>query len=281
MNWIILAIISVFCTALANIFQRILMRDDKSDPILFSIVFQILITLITFSFAFFKGFVFPSLSVLWPNFILGALLYAAAVIFNFKAVKTIEASNLVIIGTLGPVTTIIFAILILNENFGITKIIGTGLIILSIFFLYKNKKIEFDKGFYYAVVSSLFFGLAVVNDTFVLRRYDAISYTPTISLLPGIVMVMTYPRSLIKVKSFFETRLIRNMFFLGLFYSIAAIGYFLAIEKGANASQMAPINRSSIMITIILAAIFLKERSHLLKKFISAILVTLGVLLLI
>lgn len=274
--------ISVFGTAIANIFQRLLMRDDKSDPILFSIMFQITITIITFVFALEKGFKFPPLSIIWVNLLLGAFLYAYGVIFNFKAAKTTEASNLVIIGTLGPVTTIIFAVLLLREPFGISKLIGATLILLSIFILYKKRKIKFDQGFYYAAISAFLFGLAVINDTLVLRRYDAISYTPIIFLLPGIVMLMAYSKVLVKVKQFISQKgLVKNMFLLGFFYSIAAIGYFLAIEKGANISQIAPINRASIITTVILAAVFLKERDQLLKKFFSAILVTLGVLLLI
>lgn len=155
MNWLTLAILAVFSISLANLFQRALMREDRSDPALFSIIFQYLITFLSLIFALYKGFVFPRAD-LWPNLLIGAILYGLGVIFNFKAAKKVEIANLVIIGTLGPVITIIFAVLLLKETFGAFKVIGTGLIIISIFILYVNKKMRFEKGFFYALISALF-----------------------------------------------------------------------------------------------------------------------------
>ncbi|MBI3342051.1 EamA family transporter [Candidatus Curtissbacteria bacterium] len=60
---------------------------------------------------------------------------------------------------------------------------------------------------------------------------------------------------------------------------MSAIFFYSSIEFGASASQAGPILQSTVIVTVILAAIFLKERDHLLKKIISAVLVTIGVLL--
>lgn len=281
MPWFFYAIISVFGTALANIFQKILMKDDKSDPVVFSITFQFLLFVLTFIFALFKGFVLPPLLTHWLYFVLGAVLYAFAVITNFYAVKKTDVSNVVIIGTMSSITTIIFAVLLLNDDFSLIKSLGTGLIILSIIILYKNRKFEFDQGFYYALLSAILFGLAVVNDAFILKSYDAISYTPVMSLLPGFVMGAIYQKKLPKIHTVLTGKRFQNIFLLSLFYSIAAVCFYLAIVSGGNASQVSPINRASIIVTVLLAAILLKEREHLLRKFLSAILVTVGVLLLI
>lgn len=69
------------------------------------------------------------------------------------------------------------------------------------------------------------------------------------------------------------------MLILDICYGAAAIFFYTAIEKGANASQITPILQATVIITVILAAIFLKERDHLVKKFICAVLVTIGVIL--
>lgn len=46
------------------------------------------------------------------------------------------------------------------------------------------------------------------------------------------------------------------------------------------ASQIAPINQAQVIVTVLLAIIVLKERDHLFRKVIAAILVTIGVILL-
>lgn len=281
MEWFYLALISVFASALSNIFQRLLMKKDSSDPIVFSIFFQLFLVIFSFCFALYKGFVFPPLEKYWLFFLIGGVLYASAVILNFQAVKRTEISNVVIIGTLSSIVTIVFAVLLLNESFGLIKVFGTLLIIGSIINLYWNNKLKFDQGFYYAVGSSIFFGLAVVNDAFILKGYSAISYTPVMSFIPMIMMVLIYPRKLILIKKIITKEMFRNLFLLGIFYSTAAISFYLAIEKGANASQISPINRASIIVTVMLAAAFLNEKDQLFKKILSAIVVTIGVLLLV
>ncbi len=62
-------------------------------------------------------------------------------------------------------------------------------------------------------------------------------------------------------------------------YVTAALLFYYALSIGANASQVAPILQSAVITTVILAAIFLKERDKLLKKLIAALMVMIGVFL--
>jgi len=57
---------------------------------------------------------------------------------------------------------------------------------------------------------------------------------------------------------------------------VQAVTYYLALESGAMASQMAILFKTEIILTIILAAVFLHERSHLLRKFVATVLVLVG-----
>jgi uncharacterized membrane protein len=45
-------------------------------------------------------------------------------------------------------------------------------------------------------------------------------------------------------------------------------------------SQLTPLSKSSIILTVILAAIFLQEKSNLKQKVVAALLVTVGAVLL-
>jgi uncharacterized membrane protein len=47
MNWIIFALISVASISVASVFQKTAMRDEKSDPVVSSIVFQFFVTALT------------------------------------------------------------------------------------------------------------------------------------------------------------------------------------------------------------------------------------------
>jgi bacterial/archaeal transporter family protein len=281
MPWIFFAVINILSMAVANLFSRVLMKDDKSDTVSYAIVFQLLCAVLTGIFALWKGFVLPPLQTHYANFILSGILYGLGSLCMFKAMKYLEASEVAILSATGTIVTIVAAVAFLHEGFSLQKIFGTILVLSSVFIISRNEKLIINKGMFFALAMAALMGLAVTNDAYILKSYDAVSYTPIAFFIPGIVILVLRPIAVTKLHTVFSKKAFRNMLLLGLFYSVQAITYYVAMERGAGASQIAPISRATIIATVILAALFLRERDHLGTKFVSAILVTVGVLLLL
>ncbi|MDP2930127.1 MAG: hypothetical protein Q8N56_00755, partial [bacterium] len=70
-----------------------------------------------------------------------------------------------------------------------------------------------------------------------------------------------------------------NMFLLALVWVVSAIAFYTAIEKGALASQISPIMQSGIILTILLAVIFLTERDNLPTKIVAGLMTIIGVIM--
>ncbi|PIP52190.1 hypothetical protein COX09_03000, partial [Candidatus Beckwithbacteria bacterium CG23_combo_of_CG06-09_8_20_14_all_47_9] len=87
-----------------------------------------------------------------------------------------------------------------------------------------------------------------------------------ISLLPGLILLLLFPKQFIESKKLINLKRIRLMIVFCIFYSIQGIAYYLAFQKDAPVSQLSPLVRSSIVLTVLLGAIFLKERQDLVKK---------------
>jgi uncharacterized membrane protein len=100
------------------------------------------------------------------------------------------------------------------------------------------------------------------------------------SFLPGVILTLAFPKELKNVKSLFIRKDFRVMLLLTFFYSIQAVAYYLAYQKGAPISTLATLTKASIVLTVILAAIFLKERENLPKKAFAALMITVGAILL-
>lgn len=280
MNWFFWAIISVITTSISNLLQRVIMRQKDSDAFGTAVIFQFATAALTGIFAFWKGFVLPPIGVYFWNFLVSTLLWGLGSLSLFKAYQTLGSSEIAIISSLGTVVTILSSIAFLGESFDIPKIIGTILILTSIFLVTEKKgKVSFKKGTIYALITTLFYGLAVTNDAFILRTYDAVSYTSVISFLPGVLLVALRPTVLRSFNRLTNIPFAKNMLFLTIFYSAQAIAYYVALQTGANASQLAPIYKSNIILTVLLAIVFLKEKEKLALKLLSAALVTVGVLL--
>jgi len=279
MVWFIYAIVSIVTISFASLFQKMLMKDEEGDPVSYSIVFELLGALLAGAFAFFKGFEMLPIKAYPFNFLLEAILYAFASLFTFKALKTIEASQAVIIAGFSSVITIIFSAIFLKETLTFQRLVGTLLIITSILLVTKLKNFSVNRGTLYALGAAACFGLAIVNDTYLLRFSDAVSYTSIAFLLPGILLLFLYPRSVKKFNSFLKPKIAKNMILLSLFWAVSAIAFYLAIEKGALASQISPISQSRVILTVLLAVIFLKERDNLPAKIVAALMTMMGVMM--
>lgn len=280
MTWFFWIIISVITTAGLNIFQRIVMRDDNRDPYGTNLIFCFLTGVTTLLFALWHGFVLPPIGTHFWNFLISAAFWGFGSLFLFYAYKTLGSSEVAILSALGGVVTILASVFLLGETFTVQRAVGTIFIISSIWLVNQKKDLSFfGKGTVYALISTLLFGLAVTNDTFILRTYDSVSYTPLAFLFPSLLLVLIRPKSIRSFSRLTDVRYSKNMFFLVIFYAVQAITYYIALQMSGVSSQIAPISRSSIILTVILAVIFLKEKDKLFLKFLSAILVTVGVLL--
>jgi len=279
MNWMIPAVISVISVSIANIYQKVVMRGKESDPLASSIFFIFFVGCITGVFALIKGFEMPNLIRDWPFYTLSTICYGLGTLCFFHAAKRIEASEIVILSSFGAIVTILLSVLFLHESFTWVQIIGAICILSSILFAQKNTRIIGNVGSIYSILGTTVYGIAVVSDTYILKRYDAVSFVPVISFLPVIFLLMLQPSKIASFSKYLNYSYLKNIVIYSLFYGIQAIAYYVAIQSGANASRMATIIRSEIILTVLLSAYFLQERDRMMTKIFSAILVTIGVIL--
>jgi uncharacterized membrane protein len=129
-----------------------------------------------------------------------------------------------------------------------------------------------------ALAGAVCYGVGVTFDTYILRFYDSFSFIPVISLLTGVIVLTLHPR---KISKFFrDIRAINiHLTVYSFLYVIGATAFYFPISQGVLVSQMSSIGRVAIILTVLLAMIFLKERSHIGKKIAGAILTTIGIFL--
>ncbi len=256
------------------------MKSKDSNVVTYAILFNFVCATILTVLAVSRGFESLDIKKYAPNLILMAILYAAAQILIFKASKLIEASELIILSATRVLWTIAGAMLLLGESFNLQKAVGVFLIIFAVIFVsYKKKRMKLNCGHWYAILAGFCLGIGFVNDAYILQHSDAMSYGAIVFILPLVLTLIVYSSSLNKLKKEVTVKLLFKNLLLGVVYSIGVISSYLAYQNGGNASQIVPIGQSVVIITVILAAIFLGERNSLLKKFVAAGFVTIGVFL--
>lgn len=282
MTWPILVCINIITGALVVLLERVLMKDENSDPIGYAIIFQFGVGFFSLFFALIVGrFAFPPIEQLLPNFILSTLLWAGSTVFGYKALQKLNAGEVTILGVSNTIVAMALGAIFLGEILKTSTILGAALVLFAIWIV-TTEKLTFASrdGIIFALVSAVCAGVAVVNDAIILRMYEAFSYTAVMSFLPGIVLLFFFPKHIIKMKNLFNKKALLLMATYCPLYSIQALAYYSAFKNGAQISQLVPLTKSSIILTVILAAIFLKERTNLKKKIAAGIVVTIGAILL-
>lgn len=226
-------------------------------------------------------FTLPSPETSYWRFLLSAFLWAGTTYFSFKAIKLLEAGEVTILISSNAIVSIFLGVLLLNEVLTLPIILGF-ILILGAILLVNSQKYSFKskKGVIMALLVAIFSGIAVVNDAFILKTYEAFSFTAIISFLPGVILLLAYPRELKNIRSLLIKKDFRVMLILTFFYSTQAVAYYLAYQKGAPISTLATLTKASIVLTVSLAALFLNERSNILKKGVAALMITIGAVLL-
>lgn len=281
-HWLVLSMISVVALSVANLLQRKLMREEGSHVVANSIVFQLFCAVLIAAVTAFVGFSIPPLKEFWINFLLMALLYAAGTLFLFRSLQTVEVSEATIIVASRALWTVAVAVFFLGEQMNTERAIGILLIFGAIVLVsYKSGEFKLSKGIWFLLAAATCYGLAVANDSYILRYYkDTLTFTTIAFLLPGFAMVIFRPSAIPWVVALIRSREMVTMAIMSVFYSGSAIAFYLAFRYGGAASQISPVQQSDVILTVILAAIFMSERGELPKKVVGALVTVAGVYLL-
>lgn len=284
MSWQIYILISVVLYSVSVLLQRVILKENESRPIAYSMFFQFLTGIVLGV----VGFLFADMSLpsnfsglLW-NLILMVILYAFSNILIFKSLKQIEASKFSIIFATRSFFTVLASSLLLKEFLTGSQFLGVLLIFSGVILVnLKSSKFSFDKGSLFALLAALAFGSANTNDRFLLGSFNIYPYITIGFIASSLLMAAVYPKELKHIKIFLDKKILKKMLILSVLYAFNAVAFFAALQKSDNSSQVASVNLTSVIATVALAAIFLKERDNLGKKVISAILSFVGLLLLV
>lgn len=257
------------------------MKDTKSNPRSYAIVFHLLIGIFSFMFAVIHGFHLPQFNNNLIFFFIAAILWGGGTIFLFNALRSIEISEVTILGSFKTIIIIIASLIFLHESFNAQKIIGTTFILTAILLVSQMKNgMRFNKGIFFVLLMALFYGSATVVDAAIVNHYDPISYLAFSNILVSFILFVLYPKALTQIKTLLQPTFLQKMIPLGFLSATQAIAFYLALAIGGHVAQMGTINQTQIILTIVLASIFLKERDHILRKLIAGILTTIGIILL-
>lgn len=281
MSWQILLAASIILGSLATILQKVLMKDDKSNPAALAIFFQIIMAVFVLILALFTGGLdFADVFRIIPNLVIMTFLIGPFYLFIFRSLALIDASEFIVILATRPLFTILASTVFLGEGLTAKQFLGVVLILVSITIVTMDHfKIHFGKGEFFAILAAAAVGFANTNDRIVLQSFPLVPYLLLSAILPMVFLTMMEYRSVPKIKEFLKPKKFLKTLLMAFFQFAMIITFLGALKVGQNSSQIASMGELNIILTVLLSVILLKERKNLVRKLAGAGLSFIGLIL--
>ena len=284
--WVLFAFASAFFAGVTSILAKIGVKDVDSH------VATAIRTIIVLIFSWIMVFIIGSQSTIvnidgktFLFLILSGLSTGGSWLCYFKALQLCDVNKVVPIDKSSTILTMILAFIFLNEKITINMVIGMiGIAIGTYLMIQKKEKAEKivkrKAWLIYALLSALFASLTSILGKVGIENVEsnlgtAIRTIVVLVMAWIIVFATKKQRDIKKIDK-------RSLIFLilsGVATGASWLCYYKALQDGL-ASIVVPIDKLSILVTVLFAYIFLKEKLSK-KSLLGLILIVVGTLLLL
>ena len=284
--WVLFAFASAFFAGVTSILAKIGVKDVDSH------VATAIRTIIVLIFSWIMVFIIGSQSTIvnidgktFLFLILSGLSTGGSWLCYFKALQLGDVNKVVPIDKSSTILTMILAFIFLNEKITINMVIGMiGIAIGTYLMIQKKEKAEkIVKGkawLIYALLSALFASLTSILGKVGIENVESnlgtAIRTIVVLVMAWIIVFATKKQSDVKK---IDKRSLIFLILSGVATGASWLCYYKALQDGL-ASIVVPIDKLSILVTVLFAYIFLKEKLSK-KSLLGLILIVVGTLLLL
>lgn len=283
MNWLVLIIISLILNSAVSLLQRVMLKKDTSDPVAYSVFFQLSISLLFLIFGLLiNNIVFHGLWNLLPNLLLMTVLYGLGNALIFTALKTTEASKFTIIFASRALFSVMGYSLILRDVFTIKQVVGL-VVLLSAMLLVNQGSFSWKvkRGDILSLLAGLCFGMANINDKILLGQIPIYTYLFLAFFTPPLFILLIRPVTLSKLRTVANRDTLKVMLATIVLYGLGSVTFFTSLKNADSPSKVSTVNLAGVVLTVVLAIVFLKEREKISQKIIAAIMTVAGMYLIV
>lgn len=257
---------------------KLAVKNAKKDAAA-TIVFQLMGGLTAILWIPFFAWELPSSGRTYLLLIAAIVFYAITDRLQTTARKHLAVSSYAIISQLLTVFLIIYGIIVFGESFSTSKLAGTSLIIVANVWLFYKPKHERKKGNNYhlvAVAAVLAVATAVTIDVGISDQFNLPAYISIAFLLPAVLVAAFERVSLKEISSEWRGKSRKYYLLAGASAGLATMFSLRSFQLG-DLSTIVPLQAVAVILNVIAAYIFLKERDAPFKKLLAASVVVVGV----
>lgn len=279
LNWFPLVLFYIITNASSKLLQRYTVQNEEVEPPAYSGYFFLVCGLLSIPFLYFEQIKYPTEPKLWIVLLLSSIFYTVSMLLFFKALKAIEVSQVEAIATTRTIWLMLLGIIFFKEQLYFSQIIGIFLIFLGLIVIYwqKGTKFNFQKFHLYTLFYAIIISCAYALDKYLLNYFSVVFFNFVIYLIPGILTLIFVPNSFNNIKILIKPQKNNYLIILCCFLQIASTIALYAAYQIGELSLIGPLAQTSVIITITVSLVVLKERWNMKRKILGIALALLGI----
>ena len=277
-NWLLYVILYLFFATVFTQSYKVATKSLKKAGAL-TVILQTTAGLTALLLCPFFEFKFPTDIKIYILLGISIIFYAITDRINTTVRSGIEASTFSVLKQLSTTFMIIAGLVFLKEEFVITKFIGAMLIIFSNVLIFYNKgEMKFNKYVLLGIIANISFTIALFLDVNISENFNLPIYVAMTIIIPAVLISIFERISPKDIKEEFVNGNKKAMLLTGTTWGISIVTSLRAYQLG-NVTIIAPLCALTVMLNVIVGYLFLRERDHLVRKIISAILIIISIIL--
>lgn len=281
--WIIYALVSALFSGLTSVLASYSSKLNKVDSILITTIRTFIILILSFI----ATLIYKTFSDIYNLdtktiifLILSGISTTLLWIFYFKALDTGDVSKVTPIDKTSIVITLILSMVFLHEKITIIKVISIIFILIGTF-LTVNKKTTNEKDnkwILYSVLTAIFTSTTTIISKIGLNDIDSVlaTFIRTVITFIILIFIVIIKKKYVYLKNI-SKKSMRYVIYSGITNTLSWLFYFASLKDGET-SIVFTIEKLSIVVTILLSVIFLKEKLN--RKQIIGIIIVIATSLL-
>jgi transporter family protein len=285
MSWQILIGLHVaFSTIYALLFRKVAQEFPDTPRLSMALIYLLVIFPLGLIAAFFQGGIDINMSLqIWIFLVFGGVLFTGFSVFGYMANSHVDATQFAVIQNTQAVFTIIVSGLLLGEQLSSEQLIGVAMLVIGAIVVsvkgFNRSTFRFSKWSVVAMISALFVGAAFSNEKYLLGQMNQQTYYVFGWGVQTLVMCLVAGKEWQQITKF-NKKMFTGIMSLGLLRSISGFAGLGALAL-IDSSLVSSIRSYKSVLVFIAGYFILKEKEHVIRKAIGAVLATIGLLLLI
>lgn len=277
-SWQLNLILSIVLVVFFTQFFKVASRKQKSDGAM-TVVAQLIAGISILILIPFYEWKFSTDWKVWLFLGLAIIFYAINDRLHTTTRKNMDVSTENILRQLSKAFIIIVGIVFFKEQAIPMKILGGIIIILSNVLLVMEKgKLVFNKYVVIQLISVVCYTIAIALDIGISGQFNLPIYVALTLIVPAFLIMLAEKISFKDVAEEYKQGDKKSIIIAGITWGFSILFGLKAYQLG-TITTVAPLSALSLLINVIIAYFFLKEKDHLLKKIIAATGVIIGVIL--